>query len=54
MATKDIANYAYIWFNNQPDKPITYFLDTEKEFIHDIITKGTFPTYLKEYSPDEK
>jgi hypothetical protein len=54
MATKDIANYAYIWFNNQPDKPITDFLDTEKEFIHDIITKGTFPTYLKEYSPDEK
>ena len=46
----DIANYAYIWFNNE-SKTIT---EKEKDFIHDTITKGTFPTYLQEYTDADK
>jgi len=46
----DIANYAYIWFNNE-SKTIT---EKEKDFIHETITKGTFPTYFKIYTRDEK
>jgi hypothetical protein len=48
----DIANYAYIWFNkSNPSETIT---EKEKDFIHDTITKGTFPTYLQKYSDDER
>jgi len=48
----DIANYAYIWFNtSNPSETIT---EKEKDFIHETITKGTFPTYLQKYSDDER
>jgi len=48
---RDIANYAYIWFNNE-SKTIT---EKEKDFIHETITKGTFPTYLQQkYSDAER
>jgi len=48
---RDIANYAYIWFNNE-SKTIT---EKEKDFIHETITKGTFPTYLQQkYSNAER
>jgi len=48
----DIANYAYIWFNNSD--PLKTITEEEKGFIHETITKGTFPTYLQTYSDDEK
>jgi hypothetical protein len=58
VVSGDIANYAYIWFNNSdPYKTIT---EKEKDFIHETITKGTFPTYLQQkylqqkYSDDER
>jgi len=50
----DIANYAYIWFNKS--KPLETIIQAEKNFIHETITKGTFPTYLnlKAYTYAEK
>ena len=49
----DIANYAYIWFNNKSNSSDTIKKE-EKDFIHETITKGTFPTYFKTYSDKEK
>jgi hypothetical protein len=46
----DIANYAYIWFNNVSDT----ITEKEKDFIHETITKGTFPTYLQDYTDADK
>ena len=47
----DIANYAYIWFNKS--KPLETIIQAEKNFIHETITKGTFPTYFKTYTNEE-
>jgi len=48
----DIANYAYIWFNNSD--PYETITEKEEDFIHETITKGTFPTYFKTYSDKDK
>jgi hypothetical protein len=48
----DIANYAYIWFNNSD--PLKTITEEEKDFIHETITKGTFPTYLQDYTDADK
>jgi len=52
VVSGDIANYAYIWFNNSDSSET--ITEKEKDFIHETITKGTFPTYFKTYTNEEK
>jgi len=51
VVSGDIANYAYIWFNNSDSSET--ITEKEKDFIHETITKGTFPTYFKTYTTEE-